>query len=207
MKIVYLFESVTGELIGTYEAQESPLEEGEYIVPEHSTQIEPPTAGAGLVAVFSAGAWSLQPDHRGSVWYDQAGNSVEITGIGIPDQSLSPALPTAIALAHAQTDCCNALAGAYNAEIQKNVQYMGTEFQADDASQTVLTKVLVAGSVPEGFFWLDANNVQVPMSYAQLQGLAGAILVRAQAAFIKLQQLKATVRSAASVDEVHSVVW
>lgn len=207
MRTVYLFDPKTGESIGTYDAQANPLEEGEYISPEHSTPIEPPTAVAGQIAVFSAGAWSLLPDHRGSVWYDQAGNSVEITDIGQPDLALSQHLPPAIALAQAQTDRCNALSGAYNVEIQRDVQYMGTEFQADDASQIVLTKVLVAGSVPEGFFWLDANNVQVPMSYAQLQGLAGAILAYGQTAFAKLQQLKDQVRAAATVADVQAVIW
>lgn len=207
MKTVYLFDEKTGELLGAYDAQESPLEEGEYIAPDHSTPIEPPTAGTNQVAVFSVGTWSLQPDHRGNVWYDQAGNPVEILEIGQPDQSLSQQPPPAIALATAQAERCNALATEYSAEIQKNVQYMDTAFQADDASQTVLIKVLVAGSVPEGFFWLDANNVQVPMSYAQLQGLASAILVRGQAAFTKLQQLKDQVRAAATVADAQAVVW
>lgn len=207
MKTVYLYDPVTGEAIGTYDAQENPLEEGEYIFPEHSTPIKPLAAGADQVAVFSNGAWSLQPDYRGSVWYDQAGNSVEISNIGQPDKSLSLTLPPAIALANAQAARCNELTGAYNAEIQKNVAYMGTEFQADDASQVVLTKVLIAGSVPEGFFWLDVHNVQIPMTYAQLQGMAGAILVQGQTAFIKLQQLKSQVRAATTESDAQAVIW
>jgi hypothetical protein len=41
---------------------------------------------------------------------------------------------------------------SYQATIQASVDYMQTTFQADEASQIVLTKVLVAGSVPDGFF-------------------------------------------------------
>lgn len=207
MKTVYLYDPSTGESLGTYDAQENPLEEGEYIAPEHSTPIEPPTAGTNQVAVFSVGAWSLQPDHRGNVWYDQAGNPVEILEIGQPDQSLSQQPPPAIALTTAQTERCNALATEYSVEIQKNVQYMDTAFQADDASQNILAKVLVAGAVPDSFFWMDSSNVQVPMNFAQLQGLASAILVRGQAAFTKLQQLKSQVRAAVTVDEVRAVIW
>lgn len=204
---IYNYHPVTGEYLNSTYADESPAEAGEFLIPKHATAIAPLEAGAGQVSVFSDGAWSLLPDHRGSVWYDPAGNSVEISEIGNPDQALSQQLPPAIALARDQTARCNALSGAYNTEIQRDVPYMGTEFQADDASQIALTKVLAAGSVPDGFFWLDVRNAQIPMSYAVLQGLASAILVQGQAAFAKLQMLKSQVRAAATVGDVQAVIW
>lgn len=99
------------------------------------------------------------------------------------------------------------LAVSYNAAIQLPVAYMGTTFQADSPSQDVLTKCLVAGSVPSGFFWLDANNAQISMTYAQLQGLASAMLAQGQVAFAKLQGLKTQVKAATTVAAAQSVVW
>ncbi|HQS59615.1 MAG TPA: DUF4376 domain-containing protein [Gallionellaceae bacterium] len=99
------------------------------------------------------------------------------------------------------------LYGAYSAAIQLPVSYMGTTFQADESSQNVLTKVLVAGAVPAGFFWVDANNAQVPMTFAQLQGLAGAMLTQGQTAFAHLQAQKTAVKAAATETEVQAIVW
>ncbi len=99
------------------------------------------------------------------------------------------------------------LSAAYDATIQQPVAYMGTTFQADEASQSMLTKRLAPGSVPVGFFWLDANNAQILMTYAQLQGLAAAMLVQGQAAFTRLQSLKVQVRSATTLDGVAVVTW
>lgn len=110
-------------------------------------------------------------------------------------------------IAKAQAAKLAQLAADYAAAVQQPVTYMGAAFQADDASQVVLTKVLVAGTVPAGFYWLDASNTPVPMTYPQLQGLAAAMLMQGQAAFAKLQTLKSQVRAAATADQVLAVVW
>ncbi len=110
-------------------------------------------------------------------------------------------------LAQAQVTQITTLEAAYTATIQLPVAYMATTFQADSSSQDVLAKCLVAGSVPAGFYWLDATNAQVQMTFAQLQGLAGAMLVQGQTAFVKLQTKKTAVRDAATVAAVQAVVW
>ncbi|MDE2101800.1 MAG: hypothetical protein KGL39_31430 [Patescibacteria group bacterium] len=101
-KTVYLYDTA-GALTGSYAAQASPLDPGKYIEPIDSTEIAPPAAGADEVAVFSGGAWTLQPDYRGQTIYNQTtGASQEVTAIGaIPSGfGLSPPPPT---LAQAQT--------------------------------------------------------------------------------------------------------
>jgi len=45
------------------------------------------------------------------------------------------------------------------------------------------------------------------MTYADLQGLANAILLRGQQAFAKYQTLKAKVNSATDTATVQSIVW
>ena len=88
-----------------------------------------------------------------------------------------------------------------------DIAYMKTTFQADKASQDLIVKVLSAGSVPTGFFWIDKANNQVTMTFTQLQGLSGAILTRNQTNFIKFQGLKAKVALAKTQVDLDLIVW
>lgn len=96
---------------------------------------------------------------------------------------------------------------AYNNANQEDIDYMNTTFQADDYSQDLIAKVLVTGSVPDGFFWLDKNNNQVSMTYADLQGLSQAILVRNQQNFVKYQDLKNKAKQATTKEELDAIRW
>ena len=104
-----------------------------------------------------------------------------------------------------------ALDAAYAGAIQQPVTYMNTSFDADSASQDTVNKVLAAlapsGAVPVGFYWVDANNAQIPMTLSDLQGLANAMFTQGWAAFQHLQDLKAQVRDATTVAQVEAVVW
>ena len=98
------------------------------------------------------------------------------------------------------------LSQSYNTEVELDIAYMNTTFQADDKSQDMLTGVLSVGSVPAGFYWVDVANNKVAMTYADLQGLAGSILTRSQINFDKLQTLKAQVRAATNSSELDLIV-
>lgn len=118
--------------------------------------------------------------------------------------------PTQIVdLNQAKSDQIATLINDYKTAIQLPVAYISTTFQADDYSQNLLTKSLAPGSVPNGFFWLDANNAKVQMTFAQLQGLALAMLNQGQTAFAKLQTLKDQVRAASTdtVEKVRLIIW
>jgi hypothetical protein len=120
----------------------------------------------------------------------------------------APAPTDAQLLSTAQATQIAAIESAYQAAIQQPVAYMNTTFQADSSSQDVLTKCLVAGSVPAGFYWLDANNAQVIMTFVQLQGLASVMLVQGQAAFVHLQAKKSDVKAVTTtVVDVQAIVW
>lgn len=60
-KIIYHYNEITGVLLGADVARESPMEPGIFLVPAHATEIEPPAAPSGELAVFdvATGAWSL----------------------------------------------------------------------------------------------------------------------------------------------------
>jgi len=98
---------------------------------------------------------------------------------------------------------------AYQTAITAPAAYMATTFQADNASQDILVKVLVGmqvvGATPAGFAWMDANNAAVPMTLADLQGLYGAVLTRGQADFTKKIIAKQAVDAATTVAAVQAV--
>lgn len=79
-KTVYLFNHETLEYSGPYEAQESPLEEGVYIVPENSTEKEPPACQDDQRQVFLGGVWCIetipQPDQSSIPTLDDVKASV-----------------------------------------------------------------------------------------------------------------------------------
>lgn len=61
MKTVYLFDAETGAYAGTYEAQESPLEPGVFIMPKASVTVAPPAFNAqSHAARWSGSAWVIE---------------------------------------------------------------------------------------------------------------------------------------------------
>jgi len=109
--------------------------------------------------------------------------------------------------AQLQTVKLSELKIAYNKANETDIAYMNTTFQADKKSQDLIVSVLSAGSVPSGFYWFDKANNQVAMTYADLQGLSGAILARGQVNFTKLQGLKAKVKSAKTQTALNKIKW
>lgn len=103
------------------------------------------------------------------------------------------------------------LSAAYVDAVSAPVTYGAHTFQADPQSvanlQAMLTAFAPTKTAPEGFYWLAADNTQVPFTYADIEGLAQAIGVQAFAAFQKLQTLKAQVRAAADVATVNNISW
>lgn len=120
-------------------------------------------------------------------------------------------LTSAQLLAAAQQTQLQIIAGSYQAALAAPVAYMGTTFRADKESQTILAHSLTvynqAGGVPSGFYFLDANNNQVAMTLAQLQGLGTAVSSQYLAAFQKRVNLDGQIMAATTVSAVQAVVW
>lgn len=126
--------------------------------------------------------------------------------------------PAAVAptLTDAQATQIAMLYAAYRASVQAPVVYqtvagVSQTFQADDQSQNMLllatTGYSMAGATPSGFYWVAADNTQVPFGLDDLKGLYGVMLAQGNNAFQKLQTLKAAVRAAMTVEQVSSVTW
>lgn len=91
-----------------------------------------------------------------------------------------------------------------------NVQVAGHTWQADENSQMLLTKAIVAASVglPLPPVWRDADNVDVPVSnLSDLVVIAAAFAMSTQAAYAKSWQLKERVDSAVTLAEILAVEW
>ncbi|MEX3690832.1 DUF4376 domain-containing protein [Paraburkholderia sp. BR14263] len=108
------------------------------------------------------------------------------------------------------------LRAAYNTAIQQPVSYTSKAgvtkgYQTDSVSVSNLSQMILAfqatGAVPDGFYWVAADNTQVPFTYADLQGLAQAMGAQGAAAFQKFQTLKVEVAAAATIAAVQAIDW
>ena len=115
-----------------------------------------------------------------------------------------PAPTPAQLAATAATAQISTLQAAYSTAIQANVNYTSKgnvtkTYQANPASVSNLQNTILgfqsAGAVPTGFYWVAADNTQVPFVYADLQGLATAMVESGWANFQTLQTQKAAVNT------------
>jgi hypothetical protein len=151
--------------------------------------------------------WQTSEDGKSGYYTDTAGNFISVMLSAIP--STDTILPYTPTLAEVQATQLALMDSAYITANQLPIAYMSTTFQADANSQILLNQVLTAcgGTLPTGFQWYDANNVGVTMTYAQLAGLAGALLVRGQPLFVNKQTKKAAIRAATTVAEVQAIAF
>jgi hypothetical protein len=124
--------------------------------------------------------------------------------------------PSAQLFAQAQAAHIALLRTAYQQAIQQPVTYTSKggvtkTYQADPGSVSNLQSMLLAFSatqtVPSGFYWVSADNTQVPFTYADMQGLAQALGTQGAAAFQHLQTQKAAILAATTVDAVQAITW
>ena len=119
-------------------------------------------------------------------------------------------------LADAQAQQIAVLSAAYATACAQPVSFttagkVTKTFQADPASVQVLQQTLAglsgAQATPPGFYWVAADNTQVPFAYADLQGLAAAMLAQGWTAFQHLQTLKATLNATTTIAAAQAVTW
>ena len=82
------------------------------------------------------------------------------------------------------------------------VQIGGNTFQADPVSYNSLVSVLSVGSLPPGFYWVDASNQRVTVDFAFLSSLASAIAAERFVRFNAYQDRKERIRNATSIPEL-----
>lgn len=172
------------------------------VITRYDSDIQMPPSGASVVEV-SDRATMLQTCAPG--WTVQNGKLVA-----------PPAPTSAQLLAQAQRAQIGIMMADYRNAIQVPVSYTSKggvtkTYQADPQSvsnlQNAILGMQAAGVTPSGFYWVSADNTQVPFTFADLQGLAAALLAQGWAEFQHLQTLKAEVMAATSVSAVQAIVW
>lgn len=58
---IYNIDQTTGVYLGTSQADESPLEPGEFLIPAHAVTVAPPVIAAGEQARWTGAAWVVEP--------------------------------------------------------------------------------------------------------------------------------------------------
>lgn len=162
-----------------------------------------PVAASSAILVVTATQWANQ---SGDWWVVNGGLT-----------QTDPNAPTVAQLvAQAQAAQIVTLTQAYKSAIQQPVSYTSKggvtkTYQADPQSlsnlQNAILGMQASAIVPSGFYWVSADNTQVPFTFADLQGLAADLLAQGWAAFQHLQTLKAEVLAATTVSAVQAIAW
>jgi len=106
---IYHYSSVTHEFFTTSQADESPLEQGVFLIPSDATSVQPPSTGINQAAIFNGSAWLIVNDFRGTVYYMPDGSRHEITVLdSVPPLESSPNPPPP-SLEQQQTTLLNAI--------------------------------------------------------------------------------------------------
>ncbi|KVS50711.1 hypothetical protein WK39_28025 [Burkholderia cepacia] len=190
--------------------------------PAGATADNKPTVGANEVAVIVNGQWQVLPDFRGMTYWLTDGTQHDITEIGetLPAGALKspppPPAPAAPTLDQLRDQQGAMLQAAYLVATRQPVSLttaagVTQTFQADLRSQQTLQTAMqgydMAGAVPDGFYWVAADNTQVPFTLADLKGLYAAMLAQGWTAFQRLQDRKAALAAAATAADVQAVGW
>jgi len=217
---VYNYNKDTKEYISTTQATENPLEKGKYLIPANATTIAISVDKAGFAQTFDEvkNTWDYIEDNRDKTVYDTTSKQEsKVDYIGAIKSGFTELIPKItnkwdgtkwiFDIVSASTAKLSELKTAYNTTNEADIAYMNTTFQAGKSSQDLIVSVLSAGSVPSNFYWLDSSNVQVAMTYANLQGLSAIIVARGQVNFTKLQNLKSQIKSAKVQSDLDKIVW
>lgn len=100
-----------------------------------------------------------------------------------------------------------ALRASYELAITQPIEHNAITWAAGKDDQSLLATVLSVGSVPAEMYWRDVNRVPHPMTYTELQALAGAILSRALLADSDLMTKLQSVDAAETIDEINAIEW
>jgi hypothetical protein len=116
-------------------------------------------------------------------------------------------VPASLSFFKAQQDAI--LDAAYKTAITSDITFgAGSNvFAMDILSQLLLTQILVTGSVLIDFKWNDINNIQVSMTFVEMQNFSSLLFDRNQGYYLRLQARKASVNEAATQVDIESVIW
>lgn len=215
---IYNYNKLTTEFLKESQATPNPREKGKFLIPANATIIKPLDTKDGFSICFNKELkkWEYKEDNRNKIVYsthDKTESRVDYIGI-IKDEFtlLKPNVfdkwsgtSWILDIEELRSKKLIDISIAYQKENYTDISYMNATFQADKESQDLISKVLSAGTVPENFGWSDKENNKIAMTYAQLQGLSAAILFRSQPLFFKHQDMKKTIKSCTTTEQLNSI--
>lgn len=174
------------------------------------TAVSATPATDGYEGTFNGLPYHIHPTATPDAW------AALESAIAANEVTVNPYVAPVVTLAEAQASQIEAINLAYENAISQPVSYKtaggaAEAFDADAGSQTILMQAAqgytLAGAVPSGFYWVAADNTQVPFTLEDLGGLYQAMLAQGWSAFQKKQTLKAQINAATTVDAVIAIVW
>lgn len=213
MKNYFLYEPLTFEYLGDYLAQESPLEPGQYIAPEHSSPKQPLAPVDGMAICFNPESddWEHKVDHRGT-WYKPNGEAVEVTDLNlVPDPSWTLDHPatdpeivkanqwTAIKFMREQIKAGGVLATGkwFHSDADSRIQHLGLKDSARDvlaAGGAMADRLKIAGQdIP----WKTMDGSFVLMTAQIAFDIVAAVALLDAMAHIKAEQHKGAMEASA----------
>lgn len=184
MSTIYHYNPVSGIYSGESVADESPLEEGVFLIPAHATTSPPPEVNMGEYAAWTGDEWEVRQ---------------------IPVETPEP-----VSLDAAKAAKAAEIEAARDAACLADVVANGRTWQADKRSQDLLGSAitLAIAGLPLPAAWRDRDNSNMPITaLADLLAIAGAIAANVSAAYTHSWELKAAVADAQTVEEVAAIDW
>jgi hypothetical protein len=206
MKEVYLFDKSTGFYEGIAFAQESPLEPGEYLLPECGTEEEPPAVGTYEIALWNNSKWQVLPNYKGVTYWLPDGTKHECTDAGV-------ALPSGASLTEIKLlpDIKLELRTKVN-EIRNELEvsgfpYMGKVFDSDPRSFLRIATANDAALKSPDFQveWTTKDNSKILLNATEMLGVLPALAVHGQAIFSHSVTLKEAIEAAETLEALQAI--
>jgi hypothetical protein len=205
--LVYKYDENSGEYLGEYQSQQSPLEPGKWLddIP-NTLKIAPPATGQNEAACAVDGAWVIKSDYRGT-WYKPDGSMMEITELDVlPEQdwTIEPpqeTLPQAIARSLASIDADT------DAIYQDAIGNRGPEYTEAEAAANAYKDAGYTGDVPSAVqSWATAKGWTAQQAADDI--LAAAAQLNTAKLAIRAERLlrKEQVRAAADAGAVDAAM-
>lgn len=179
--IIFNYHSTTGEFVQQSMADPDQFDPGSFLIPAFATTIAPPETGENEIAVFdeTENKWATTSDYRGTQYWLPDGTEHEITEIGktVPDGALSE--PPAPSLDDLRTSASDRITAWRDTEESASLifEHAGRRWDGGKVVRERLKPtvgVARARGLPDGFFWTDADDNDVPISADELMQLDAA---------------------------------
>ena len=187
MKTVYLFNPQNGEYSGSTVIHPPQIKGGEITI-THSTEVAP-THGADQTSFWNGESWDIVADHRGKTIYNRVNEELKVETVGelLEDYSFTPFPPTPEQI---EIKRIEELRATCEIDKQKPVEFEEHIYAADNDSAIELNATIGSYAhipLPEDYFLITADGIEIQFDYAKLKELYSAIQARNWALTKQLQ--------------------